>query len=81
MSERTCRDFWPAFRVSLVDQTAPCLADQQASVTGGARPPWDALTSKGKKNLAENISGILLAQDQAVDNLATRRPDPLSSPA
>lgn len=69
MAERTWRDVWPAFRVSLVEETARCLADQQSRVTGGARPRWDALTSEEKETFAENIAGIFLAQDQALHNL------------
>ena len=72
MSEANWRDGWPVFRVNLVGETARCLADQQAAATGGRRPRWDALTSAQQSNLAENIAGIFLAQDQAMDNLTMR---------
>ena len=72
MSEALWRDGWSKFRINLVDETARCLADQQAAATGGKRPRWEALTRAQQNNLAENIAGIFLAQDQAMDNLVRR---------
>jgi hypothetical protein len=72
MTEASWRDDWPPFRVALVDETARCLAEQQSTATAGQRPRWAELTSVQQNNLAENIAGILLAQDQAMHNLAER---------
>lgn len=72
MTRANWRDQWPVFRVSLVDETARCLADRQSAATGGQRPSWEALTSDQQSNLAENIAGIFLAQDQAMHNLVER---------
>jgi len=72
MSESNWRDIWPVFRVNLVDETARCLADQQAAATGGQRPHWETLTKGQQNNLAENIAGIFVAQDQAMENLVVR---------
>lgn len=72
MSESNWRDQWPALRVALVSETARCLADQQSSATGGRRPRWVSLTRAQQSNLAENIAGIFLAQDEAIANLIER---------
>ena len=72
MTKANWRDEWPMFRVKLVDETARCLVDQQSAATGGRRPRWEALTSEQQNNLAENIAGIFLAQDQAMHNLVER---------
>ena len=72
MTEAAWRTEWSAFRVSLVDETARCLADQQSAATGGQRPRWDALTAGQQDNLAGNIAGIFHAQDQAMHNLLKR---------
>jgi hypothetical protein len=72
MTETNWRDEWPEFRVHLIDETARCLADQQSAATGGQRPRWEALTTVQQTNLAENIAGVYLAQDQALANLIKR---------
>jgi hypothetical protein len=72
MSAANWRDVWPVFRVNLVDETARCLADRQSAATGGERPLWEALTSQQRDDLADNIAGIFLAQDQAMTNLVER---------
>ncbi|WP_130176565.1 hypothetical protein [Cryobacterium sp. SO1] len=72
MTEASWRDDWPPFRVALVDETARCLAEQQSTATAGQRPRWAELSSVQQNNLAENIAGIFLAQDQALHNLVER---------
>nr|WP_104178711.1 hypothetical protein [Cryobacterium sp. Y50] len=72
MTTATWRDEWSPFRVKLIDETAGCLADQQSAVTGGERPRWGALTHDQQENIVENIAGIFLAMDQAMQNLADR---------
>jgi len=72
MSTSIWREEWPTFRVNLVDETARCLANQQAAATGGQRPDWVSLTSEQQENLAENIMRIFVAQDQAMGNLLKR---------
>jgi hypothetical protein len=72
MSRTDWRDQWPVFRVNLVNETARCLADQQSAATDGKRPGWDSLTGAEQGNLAENIAGIFLAQDEAIGNLIAR---------
>jgi hypothetical protein len=72
MPNTTWRDEWPTFRVNLIDETARCLANQQAAVTNGQQPDWGSLTSEQQANLTEYIVRILLAQEQAMDNLVKR---------
>ncbi|TFD30374.1 hypothetical protein E3T40_15385 [Cryobacterium sp. TMT1-19] len=72
MSAANWREVWPLYRVKLVDETARCLAEQQSAATSGQRPRWEELTGVQQKNLAENIAGIFLAQDQAMHNLVER---------
>ena len=72
MSAANWREAWPLFRVNLVDETARCLAEQQSAATCGQRPRWEGLTNEQQDNLAENIAGIFLAQDQAMHNLIER---------
>ncbi|MDY7528121.1 MULTISPECIES: hypothetical protein [unclassified Cryobacterium] len=72
MAETSWRDYWPPFRVALVDETARCLADQQSTATAGQRPRWADISSVQQNNLTENIAGVFVAQDQAMHNLAER---------
>ncbi|TFC50869.1 hypothetical protein E3O47_07630 [Cryobacterium sp. TMT2-17-1] len=72
MRDAIWRNEWPVYRVNLVDETARCLADLQSAATGGQRPSWEELTNMQQSNLADNVAGIFLAQDQALANLIER---------
>ena len=72
MTNTTWRDEWPTFRVNLIDETARCLANQQAAMTHGQQPNWASLTSEQQAKLTEYIMRIFLAQEQAMDNLVKR---------
>jgi hypothetical protein len=72
MPERTWRDEWSPFRVNLIDETARCMADQQAAATGGTRPGWAQLTRVQQVNVMDGIAGVFFAMDQAMLNLDRR---------
>jgi hypothetical protein len=66
------RDLWPRFRIDLVEETARCVADNQAIGAGGKVHGWAGLPEQTQQNLIENMARIFLAQDQAMGNLIER---------
>lgn len=59
-------------QVNLIDETARCLANQQATATNGQLPNWKSLTSEEQENVAGHILSVFLAQGQAMHNLIKR---------
>jgi len=60
------------FRQELICRTARCLADQQSAATHGERPRWDEMTPASQRGLTEGIARVLLAMDQALDEMVER---------
>jgi len=71
MAEETWRDVWPREEVLLVDETARCLANQN-SAGASSRPNWNGLSNAQQVNLADNIAGIFLARERALETLRRR---------
>ena len=69
VTEPTWRDEWTSFRVSLIDETARCLADQYAAATKGRLRPWDALPEVEQQNLLTGVAGVFQAMDCAMAKL------------
>lgn len=69
MADTTWRDAWPVFRVTLIDETARCLANQRAASTLDPSTRWDGLSGIEQKNLVEGIASVFLAMDEAMSVL------------
>jgi hypothetical protein len=69
VADTTWRDAWPVFRVSLIDETARCLANQRARSTLDPSTRWDGLSGVEQKNLVEGIASVFLAMDEAMSVL------------
>lgn len=58
------------FRVTLIDETARCFANQRAASTLDPSTRWDALSGIEQKNLVEGIASVFLAMDEAMSVLS-----------
>lgn len=72
MNESNWRNAWSPFRVNLVDETARCMADLQATVTGARQRRWSALTGEQQNDMVEFIALVYFAQELAMKNLDER---------
>lgn len=70
VADTTWRDTWPVFRVTLIDETARCLANQRAASTLDPSTRWDGLSGIEQKNLVEGIASVFLAMDEAMSVLS-----------
>jgi hypothetical protein len=70
VADTTWRDAWPVFRVTLIDETARCLANQRAASTLDPSARWDGLSGIEQNNLMEGLASVFLAMDEAMSILS-----------